>query len=105
MASLMNIGCTFPHQDIGNDPIAIRDFAQAAEALGYSHIMIYDHVMGAVHEGRTPPLQGPYDENSPFHEPFVTLGFLAAMTTRIGLCTGVLILPQRQTVLVAKQAA
>ncbi|MGE0384142.1 MAG: LLM class F420-dependent oxidoreductase [Gammaproteobacteria bacterium] len=101
----MKIGCTFPHTDIGNDPIAIRDFAQAAEALGYSHIRINDHVLGAVHAGRNPPLTGPYDDRTPFHEPFVTFGFLAALTERIELCVGVLILPQRQAVLVAKQAA
>ncbi|MGE0387566.1 MAG: LLM class F420-dependent oxidoreductase [Gammaproteobacteria bacterium] len=101
----MKVGCTFPHDDIGNDPAAIRDFAQAAEALGYSHIVLYDHVLGAPHGGRTPPLSGPYTEKNAFHEIFVTLGFLAAVTTRIELCTGIVILPQRQTVLVAKQAA
>lgn len=101
----MKIGCTFPHGDIGNDPAAIRDFAQAAEELGYNHIMIYDHVLGFEHAGRTPPLNGPYTEESPFHEAFVTYGFLAAVTERIELCTGILILPQRQTVLAAKQAA
>ena len=101
----MRIGCTFPHEDIGNDPAAIRDFAQAAENLGYSHIMIYDHVLGAVHAGRNPPLNGPYTELTPFHEAFVTFGFLAAVTTRIELTTGIVILPQRQTVLAAKQAA
>ena len=101
----MRIGCTFPHEDIGNDPSAIRDFAQAAENLGFSHIMIYDHVLGAVHAGREPRLEGPYTELTPFHEAFVTFGFLAAVTTRIELTTGIVILPQRQTVLVAKQAA
>lgn len=101
----MRIGCTFPHEEIGNDPAAIRDFAQAAESLGYSHIMIYDHVLGAVHAGREPRLEGPYTELTPFHEAFVTFGFLAAVTTRIELTTGIVILPQRQTVLVAKQAA
>ncbi|MBV9512182.1 MAG: LLM class F420-dependent oxidoreductase [Caulobacteraceae bacterium] len=101
----MQIGCTFPHAEVGDDPAGLRDFAQAAEALGYSHIMIYDHVLGAVHEGRDPPLTGPYHEGSPFHESLVTLGFLAGVTSRIGLVTGILILPQRQTVLAAKQAA
>jgi probable F420-dependent oxidoreductase len=101
----MRIGCTFPHADIGNDPAAIRDFAQAAEALGYAHIMIYDHVLGAVHADRKPPLAGPYTEHSPFHEAFVTFGFLAAVTAKIELMTGILILPQRQAVLAAKQAA
>lgn len=101
----MRIGCTFPHEDIGNDPSAIRDFAQAAENLGFSHIMIYDHVLGAVHAGREPRLEGPYTELTPFHEAFVTFGFLAAVTSRIELTTGIVILPQRQTVLAAKQAA
>jgi len=101
----MRLGCTFPHADIGDDPSSLRDFAQAAEELGYSHIMIYDHLLGAVHAGREPPLTGPYTETTPFHESMVTLGFLAAHTSQIELCTGILILPQRQTVLVAKQAA
>ena len=101
----MRIGCTFPQQDIGNDPSALRDFAQAAESLGYSHITIYDHVLGAVHAGRAPALEGPYTPEDAFHEPFVALAFLAAVTSRIELCTGVLVLPQRQTVLAAKQAA
>lgn len=100
----MNIGAVFPQTEIGDDPSAIRDFAQAAESLGYSHILIYDHVLGATHD-REPRLTGPYTESTPFHEIFVLLGFLAAVTTRIELATGVVILPQRQTALVAKQAA
>jgi probable F420-dependent oxidoreductase len=78
---------------------------QAAEGLGFDHIVAYDHVLGAVHAGRTPPLPGPYTERDAFHEPFVLFGYLAAATTRLELCTGVIILPQRQTALVAKQAA
>ena len=101
----MKIGAVFPTTEIGNDPIAIRDWAQTAEQLGYSHVLTYDHVLGAVHEGRTPPLMGPYSEKDPFHEPFVLFGYLAALTTRLELATGVIILPQRQTALVAKQAA
>lgn len=101
----MNLGAIFPTTEIGDDPAAIRDWAQTAESLGYSHIVVYDHVLGAVHEGRTPPLAGPYTEDDAFHEPFVLLAYLAAATTRIQLSTGVLILPQRQTALVAKQAA
>ncbi|WP_345424078.1 LLM class F420-dependent oxidoreductase [Pseudonocardia xishanensis] len=93
-----------PTQEIGSDPIAIRDFAQAVEELGFDHLVAYDHVLGAVHEGREPPLAGPYDEQDPFHEPFVLFGYLAALTRRIELATGVLVLPQRQTALVAKQA-
>jgi probable F420-dependent oxidoreductase len=101
----VRLGAIFPTTEIGDDPAAIRDWAQAAEALGYHHIVVYDHVLGAVHAGRTPPLGGPYTERDAFHEPFVLFGFLAAVTQRIELCTGVLILPQRQTALVAKQAA
>jgi len=100
----MKIGAVFPTCEIGNDPVAIRDFAQAAEGLGYSHLLTYDHVLGAVHEGRQPPLAGPYTERDAFHEPFVLYAFLAAHTTHLDLATGVLILPQRQTALVAKQA-
>ncbi len=101
----MKIGAVFPHLEIGDDPIVIRDWAQAVEALGYSHILVYDHVIGAVHEGREPALWGPYTEESSFHEIFVLFGYFAACTSRVGLASGILILPQRQTVLVAKQAA
>jgi probable F420-dependent oxidoreductase len=100
----MKLGAVFPTTEIGNDPAVIRDFAQTAEDLGYSHVLIYDHVLGALHADREPPLMGPYTENDAFHEPFVLLAYLAAATTRIELATGVIILPQRQTALVAKQA-
>ncbi len=101
----MKIGAIFPHLEIGNDPIVIRDWAQTAEGLGYSHLLAYDHVIGAVHENREPALWGPYTEESAFHELFVLFGYFAAVTSRVELVSGVLILPQRQTVLVAKQAA
>ncbi len=101
----MKIGAIFPTTEIGNDPAAISDWAQAAEGLGFSHMITYDHVLGVEHAGRDPQLMGPYTEDHPFHEPFVLFGFLAGVTERIEMCTGVLILPQRQTVLVAKQAA
>lgn len=101
----MKIGATFPQAEIGSDPAVIRDWAQAAEDLGYEHILIYDHVLGAVREGREPPLRGVFDISSTFHEPLVTFGYLAAVTSRIILATGVLVLPQRQAALVAKQAA
>jgi probable F420-dependent oxidoreductase len=101
----VKIGAVFPHQEVGRDPLVIRDWAQAAEELGYSHILAYDHVLGAVHADRDPPLWGPYDEHSAFHEPFVLFGYFAACTVRVELVTGILILPQRQTALVAKQAA
>jgi probable F420-dependent oxidoreductase len=101
----MKLGAVFPTTEIGADPVAVRDWARAAEQLGYDHVLIYDHVLGAVHARREPALTGPYTEKDAFHEPFVLLGYLAALTTRLELATGVLILPQRQTALVAKQAA
>ncbi len=100
----MKIGVVFPQTEIGSDPSVIRDFAQAAEALGFNHLVAYDHVLGATHD-REPRLTGPYTETTVFHEVFVLFGYLAALTTRIEFMTGVLILPQRQTALVAKQAA
>jgi len=101
----MQIGAIFPTTEIGTDPAVIRDWVQTAEGLGYARVVTYDHVLGAVHEGRTPPMAGPYTEKDAFHEPFVLLAYLAALTAKIELMTGILILPQRQTVLVAKQAA
>jgi probable F420-dependent oxidoreductase len=105
MGGHVRIGAVFPTCEIGSDPGAIRDFAQTAEGLGYSHLIVYDHVLGAVHEGREPKLMGPYTERDPFHEPFVLYGYLAGLTQKLELATGVIILPQRQTALVAKQAA
>jgi probable F420-dependent oxidoreductase len=100
----MQIGVTFPQTEIGNDPVVIRDYAQAAEELGYHHILAYDHVLGASLTTR-PNWSGPYNSNTPFHEPFVLFGYLAAVTKQVELVTGVIILPQRQTALVAKQTA
>ena len=100
----MELGAVFPQSEIGNDPSAIRDFAQAAESLGFTHLLIYDHVLGAERD-RPGGFTGPYDMDTPFHEPFVTLGFLSAVTRTLEFCTAVLILPQRQAALVAKQAA
>ena len=73
--------------------------------MGFDHLLTYDHVLGAVHAGRTPPLTGPYTERDPFHDPFVMFAYLAGITERIGFISGILILPQRQTALVARQAA
>ena len=101
----MKLGAVFPTCEIGSDPIAIRDFAQAAESLGYTHLITYDHVLGAVHAGRDPKLTGPYTEQNAFHEPFVLFGYLAGLTRTLELVTGVIILTQRQTALVAKQCA
>jgi probable F420-dependent oxidoreductase len=100
----MRIGVTFPQIEFGNDPIAIRDYAQAIEGLGYTHLLAYDHVLSADFSQRL-EMRGAYDLKDPFHEVFVLLGFLAGLTTTLELVTGVLILPQRQTALVAKQAA
>jgi probable F420-dependent oxidoreductase len=101
----MKIGAVFPTTEIGNDPAVIRDWAQTAEGLGYDYMLTYDHVLGAVHADREPPFMGPYTEEHPFHEPFALFGYLAALTERLELATGVIILPQRQTALVAKQVA
>ena len=100
----MKIGVVFPQTEFGNDPIAIRDYAQTAEVLGYSHIIAYDHVVGA-NPDRPGGFQGPYTFETPFHEPFVLFGYMAAVTRTIQFAPGIIILPQRQTVLVAKQAA
>jgi probable F420-dependent oxidoreductase len=100
----MRIGAVFPQTEFGNDPIAIRDYAHAVEAMGYRHILVYDHVLGASLANR-PNWRGPYNSETPFHEPFVLYGYLAALTRELELVTGVIILPQRQTALVAKQAA
>lgn len=101
----MKAGVVYPQTELGGDPGAVKAFAQAAEALGYDHMVIYDHVLGAEHAGREPKLTGPYRETDPFHEPLVTYAYLAGVTEKLGLATGVIILPQRQTALFAKQAA
>jgi probable F420-dependent oxidoreductase len=101
----MRVGVVYPHQEIGDDPMRIAAFAQAAEDLGYAHVVAYDHVVGAEPSGRPASWRGVYTDRDPFHEPFVLFGYLAAVTRRIELAFGIVILPQRQTVLVAKQAA
>jgi probable F420-dependent oxidoreductase len=100
----MRIGVVFPQTEIGADAGAVRAYAEHVEGLGYAHLLAYDHVVGAdplVHAG----WDGFYDLHDTFHEPLVTFGYLAAVTTSLELVTGVVILPQRQAVLVAKQAA
>jgi probable F420-dependent oxidoreductase len=100
----LRIGVVFPQTEIGADAGAVRAYAEHAEGLGFAHLLAYDHVVGAdpkVHVG----WDGPYDVHTTFHEPLVTFGYLAAVTTSVELITGVVILPQRQAVLVAKQAA
>lgn len=100
----MEFGAVFPHNEIGTDPGAIRAFAQGVEALGATHLLIYDHVLGA-DPNRPGGWRGAYDKDVAFHEPLTTFAFLAAVTEKLELVTTVLILPQRQTALVAKQAA
>ena len=94
----------FPQTEFGHDPGAIREYAQTAEGLGYKHILTYDHVLGA-NPVRPGGWHGPYTHNHPFQEPFVLFGYMAGLTETIEFATGILILPQRQTALVAKQAA
>lgn len=100
----MEYGIVFPHHEIGTDPGAIKAFAQGAEALGATHMLIYDHVLGADADVHV-PWSGPYDKDVAFHEPFTLFAFIAAVTEKIVMSTAVLILPQRQTALVAKQVA
>jgi probable F420-dependent oxidoreductase len=100
----MRLGVVFPQTEIGSDPGGVRAFAQAAEELGYDHLLAYDHVLGAdVSERQDWP--GPYSAEHQFHEIFVLFGHLAAVVPSLELVAGVLVLPQRQTALVAKQAA
>ena len=99
----MQIGVVFPQTEIGADAGAVRAYTQRVAELGFAHVLAYDHVLGAdpsVHEGWS----GPYDVHTTFHEPFVLFGYMAALTD-LELVTGIIILPQRQTALVAKQAA
>ena len=100
----MQVGVIFPQLDIGVDPGPVREYAQGVEGLGFTHITAFDQVVGL---DRTRFERWPYvhDHQDLFHEVFVLFGFLAGLTSRIGLATGVLVLPQRQTALVAKQAA
>ena len=100
----MKIGVVLPQTEITADPGAVREYVVAAESLGYDHILVYDHVLGADPE-HYPKWTGAYQINDQFHEPFVLFGFIAGLTTRIQLTTGILIIGQRQTALVAKQAA
>jgi len=100
----VRVGVVFPQTELGGDPGAVRAYGQRVEELGFTHLLAYDHVVGAdpeVHAG----WNGPYDIRTTFHEPLVMFGFLAAITKSLELVTGVVILPQRQTALVAKQAA
>jgi len=99
----MKIGVVFPQIEIEPDPSAIRDYAQAVEGMGFTHMHAYDHVLGA-NPDRPGGFSGPYSYRDPFFEPFILFSYLAGLTHKIEFATGILILPQRQTALVAKQA-
>ena len=101
----MEVGVIFPQTEIEPDPLAIKDFAQAAEDMGYAYIFIADHVLGADSAHHDFPALRTYNHKSVVHETMTLMGYLSAITEQVGLATGILILPQRQTVLVAKQAA
>lgn len=101
----LDIGVVFPQIERAGDPDAVRRIGAAAEDLGFDHLVAYDHVLGVEHAGRDPELWGAYDQTDPFHDPFVLFAYLAGRTERLRFTTGVLVLPQRQTALVARQAA
>jgi probable F420-dependent oxidoreductase len=100
---VVQIGVVFPQTEIGAAVVDVRRYGNTVEGLGFAHLLAYDHVLGADPETHA-PWSGPYDVHTTFHEPFVLFGYLAACTG-LELVTGVIILPQRQTALVAKQAA
>lgn len=101
----MKIGLIYPAMELNGSPEALLHVGLAAEKLGYDHLLAGDHVLGANHDSRDPELFGPYDEHTPFHDPFVIFAYLAGITKRLNFVSSVLVLPQRQTALVAKQAA
>jgi probable F420-dependent oxidoreductase len=100
----MKLGATLSNAEFGNDPVRIRDFVQAIEGAGFDHVLAADHVLGG-HPDRQRPGERVHTYEQPYHEPFVLLSFIAGVTSRLGLVTSVLLLPQRQTGVVAKQAA
>ena len=100
----LKIGLVYPQTEFGHDPVAIRDYAQTAEGLGFTHILAYDHILGANPE-RPGGWQGPYTFRHPFIEPLTLFTYMAAFTQKLEFATGVIILPQRQTAVFAKQAA
>ncbi len=100
----MKLGVTFPQTEIGADPAVLREYVQTVEGLGYDYLTVYDHVLGA-NPDRPGGWSGPYTYLTQFHEPMVLFGWMAALTQHLEFVTGIIILPQRQTALVAKQAA
>jgi probable F420-dependent oxidoreductase len=100
----MRVGVVFPQTEIAADPVVIRDWAQAVEGMGFDHTIAYDHVIGANTASR-PDWKMPYTHDTPFHEPITLFSYLAGVTERLELASGIIILPQRQAVLFARQAA
>jgi probable F420-dependent oxidoreductase len=101
----MKVGAIYPQTELRGDPKALEAIGRSVEALGYDALVMFDHVGGAEHSGRDPKLFGPYTDKDPFHDPLVAFAYLAGVTRRIELVSGILVLPQRQTLLVARQAA
>ncbi|NJN82730.1 MAG: LLM class F420-dependent oxidoreductase [Caldilineaceae bacterium] len=100
----MRIGAVFPQIEFPADAAAVRSYAQAVDELGYAHILAFDHVLGA-NPHRPGGWQGPYTHTDPFYEPFILYAYMTAVAPRLEFVTGIIILPQRQTALVAKQTA
>ena len=101
----MKLGASYPTTEVTGDPDDVRKFCRAIEEAGFTHMMAYDHVVKCPHEGRETPLNGPYTDKDTFYDPFTLFAFAAAITSTLEFATGVLVLPQRQTALVAQQAA
>ncbi|MEZ5382386.1 MAG: LLM class F420-dependent oxidoreductase [Microthrixaceae bacterium] len=101
----IQVGAVYPQIELGGSADAARAVADAVESQGYQHLVAYDHVLGAAHAEREPELTGPYNETDPFHDPFMLFAYLAGRNESLEFASGILILPQRQTALVAKQAA
>jgi probable F420-dependent oxidoreductase len=101
----MNIGVVYPQIELGGDPAGLGAIGLATEELGYDYLLMFDHVAGADRQNRQLPMLGPYSDRDPFHDPLVAFAYLSGITKRIGFATGILVLAQRQTVLVGRQAA
>ena len=101
----MKYGFVYPQTELRGEAQALYDIGRAVEDIGFDSLVFYDHVVGAQHADREPPLWGPYTEADPFHDPLIALTYVAAITKRIELATSVLVLAQRQAVLVARQVA
>jgi len=101
----MQLGIYFPSTELPLTPATLREFTRAVDSMGYDYVVTADHVLGTPHDGRQPKLWGPYTEHDAFVDPFVLFSHMAALSDRLEFATSIMVLPQRQTVLVAKQAA